>query len=199
VPPSITTDAVGRREATPELASVTVTAVAGGGSAAAARAAARDRAAGVRTAVTATVRTVELRVEESGCLFDPDTDAAYQATERLVVDCVPETVETAVVEATDAGGTVTDVEFRLRDDVRQRLEGEALEAAIKRARRKAERVAAAEGLAVTGVREVRTDDGETGTGSLVDQAIGASPDHDVHPSPVVVSAGVEVVYDCDPA
>jgi len=196
---TLTTDATARREATPDLATVEVTATGDGESAAVARSTARDRAATVRESVTAApsdrVRTVDFQIEDASEAFAPDIDAGYRATERLRVDCVPETVERVVVDATDAGGTVRDVQFRIHEDVRRRLRDEALAAATNRAREKAERVAAAEGLVVDGVRDVTTGEVSSGMESIVDEALESSPDTDLHPAPVTVSGAVEVVYD----
>ncbi|MFB6102794.1 MAG: SIMPL domain-containing protein [Haloplanus sp.] len=194
---TVTTEAVGRRKETPELAMVDVIAIGDGESAAAARTAARDRAATLRESVDAVpsdrIRTVDLTVEDSSEAFDPDTDAAYCAREQLHVECVPETAESVVVDLTDAGGTVRSVEFHHPEAVRRRLRNEALEAAMERARGKAERIAAAEGLAVGEVRTVTTQEVDTGMNGLIDDAL--SDRIDLHPEPITVSEGVEVVYE----
>ncbi|WP_132057009.1 SIMPL domain-containing protein [Halorussus amylolyticus] len=83
---TITTDATGRSERSPELATVGVQAIGEGDSAAAAREGARDRAATVRESLAEVspserIDTVELRVEDSTQAFDPDTDAPYRAIE----------------------------------------------------------------------------------------------------------------------
>lgn len=79
---TITTDATGRREATPELATVEVTAIGEGESAAVARATARDRSSTIRELVTTVsddqIQTVNLQVEDTFEMFDPNTDAQYQ-------------------------------------------------------------------------------------------------------------------------
>lgn len=201
MPHTVTTEAVSRREATPELATVEVAVVGEGETAATARERVRDRSATLRASLTETtvdadrVRRTELRVESTDQQFDSATDAAYEATERLVVDCVPETAEAVVVAATDAGGTVRTVDFHLGESVSRRLQDEALEAATGRAREKAERIAAAEGLTVAGVREVTTRDVPTGMNSIVDAALAHGPEMDLQPDPTTVAAAVEVVFE----
>lgn len=198
---TVTTDATGRRTESPELAMVEVRATGEGDTAAVARRAVRDRAATVRESLTEQglppdqVDTVELRVEDTSQAFDPDTDAPYRAVERLRVDCAPGVAREVVVAATDAGGTVSTVEFDLRENTRRRVEEDALDAAMERAREKAQRLASAEGLAVGGVREVTSREDEPGTSSIVDEALAAGGDIELRPEPVVVSETVAVVYE----
>lgn len=196
---TIRTDAVGRREARPELATVVVTASGDGESAVDARATARDRALAIRESVTAVseecLRTVTCRVEAASEFFEPDTDAPYLAEEKLHVDCTPERAEDVVVAVTEAGGTVQDVRFELHDAVRRELEDEALAAAMERAREKAERVAAAEGLAVSAVREVTTGNGDEGMQPIAEEALAGIPATDFRPDPIAVTATVEAVYE----
>ncbi|MFC7081186.1 SIMPL domain-containing protein [Halorussus caseinilyticus] len=111
------------------------------------------------------------------------------------MDCAPETAAEVVVLATDTGATVPDVQFGLREGTRRRLEDEAFGDAMDRAREKAERIAAAEGLAVGGVREVTTQGGGMGMSSIVNDALAGNGDPELHPDPIVVSKGVEVVYE----
>lgn len=196
---TITTTAIGRRKAPPELATVEVTAIGTGDSAAVARETARDRAATIREAVTAVsttqIQTVTLRVEDSSNMFDAVTDAQYQAKERLQVDCVPETAKAVVVEVTDAGGTVQAVQFALSETVHRQLQNEALTAAMERAREKAERLAAAEGVAVAGIQHVTTTEESTAMESIVDEALASNPQSNLQPTPVAVSEAVEVTYE----
>lgn len=202
MPSHITTEGTGRREALPDLAMVEVTATGDGDSAAVAREAARDRAATIEESLPVTedrVRTVERCVTDTDEPFEPDADARYRATERLVVDCVPETVGDVFVEATDAGATVEKVEFHLHEAVRRKLRDEALEAATKRARGKAERIAAVEELAVTEVREIREGETSTGMQGFVDGALDFAPDTDFQPSPVAITETVEVEFELESA
>jgi uncharacterized protein YggE len=198
---TITTVGTGRREARPELATVEVTAIGEGESAVAARETARDRAASVRASVTESlvsseqIRRVGVELEESSQLFDSVDDVPFRATERLRVDCVPETADGVVVAASDAGGTVPTVRFDLHDGRRGELRLAALDAAMERARAKAERMAGAEDLAVDGVREVTSTETSTGMESIVDEALVGSHDADFHPDPIPVTESVEVVYD----
>ncbi len=196
---TITIDATGRQEAAPDLATVTVTAIAGGGSAAAAHRATRDRASTVRESVTAVpadrIRTVDLDVQETDELFESETDEQFQATERLHIDCVPETAADIVVDVVDAGGTVQSVQFELHPERHRECQDAALSAAMDRARHKAERIAAAEGLSVGDVQTVTAGELETGMGTLVDEALAAHSTSDMQPTPIAVTEDVKVVYE----
>lgn len=194
-----TVTATHRCERLPDLATIEAVAIGEGESAAGARAAASDLATNVRESLTAVsserVVTVEIQVEETDRMFDPAVDAAYQATERLRIDCVPETAEDVVVEATDAGGSVPTIEFELHEDVRRQLQDEALAGAVERARAKAERLAAAEETTVGEAVEITTDEGGSGTDGLVDEALAMNEDDGLQPTPVTVSETVEVVFE----
>jgi len=196
---TITTDATARRETDPELATVEINVTGQGNEAADARALARDRAATIRDSLTAVsadqIRTVDIQVEDATEPFTADIDAQYQATERLHVECVPETTEQVVVEVTDAGGTVRSVEFQVHEQVRRQLQDEALAAAMERAREKASRLAAVEGLVVSDVQRITTTEVSTGMDSIVEEALEGSPDTDLSPAPIAVSEAVEVVYE----
>jgi len=200
--PYITTEGTGRHEALPDLATVEVTVVGDGDSATIAREAVRDHAATVRESLTVSddqIRTVELRVVDTTEPFEPETDAPYRATERLVVDCVPETAGDVVVEATDAGGEIQSIDFHLHESVRQELRDAALEAATERAREKAERIAAVEDLAVAEVREMRTGETNTGMQGFADGTLDLAPDTDFQPSPVAITEAVEVEFELERA
>jgi uncharacterized protein YggE len=202
MPSHITTEGTGRREALPDLAMMEVTASGDGDSAAAAREAARDRAATVQESLSVSedrIRTVERCVTDTEEPFEPDADARYRATERLVVDCVPETVGDVFVAATDAGGEVQSIDFHLHEAVRRELRDKALEAATERAREKAERIAAVEELAVTEVREIREGETSTGMQGFVDEALDFAPDTDFQPSPVAITETVEVEFELESA
>lgn len=108
---------------------------------------------------------------------------------------MPETAEAVVVEVTDAGGTVHTIQFKLHEDVHRQLQNKALTTAMERAREKAKHIAAAEGLVVGEVQEVTTREVSSGMESIVDEALAASPDTDLHPAPVAVSESVKVIYE----
>ncbi|WP_276300245.1 SIMPL domain-containing protein [Halorussus lipolyticus] len=196
---TITTDAAGRCEQSPEKAVVEATAIGEGESAASAQENARRCAAAVREALAELdpdrIATTELEVADSSQAFDPATDEAYRAVERLRIDCAPEAVREVVVVASDAGATVPSVEFGLSDETRTQLEADALDAAMDRARAKAERIADAEELSVGGVQEVTARGRESGMSSIVDDALASSGDLDVHPGPIPVSESIEVTYE----
>jgi len=194
---TITIEATGRREATPELARVEAAAAAGGPTAAAARDAATDLAERIQSSLPIPeerVRTVDREVEDTEELFTADDDAPYLGTEELEVDCVPGDVDDAVVAVTDAGGRVQGVEFHLHEERRRELAGAALTDATRRAREEAERVAAAEGLAVGDLLEATAaEDLDDGFGSIVDEALGAADD--AAPTPIAVRRSVEATFE----
>lgn len=200
--PTVTTDGTGKSEAPPDLATVEITAIRSGSSATVARRSARDCAETIRESLTAEgvsgahIRRVSSQIEEPSQMFDRgEDDDPYRATERLVVECLPETAGDVVTAVTDAGGTVPDVAFHLHEDVRRSLEEEALDAAMDRARRKAKRLAAAEGATLAGIREITTTDGGCGMESIVDEALAGRPDS--CPDPITVTESVEAVYELD--
>lgn len=200
--PHITTDGTGRREAMPDLAMVEVAVTGDGCSAGTADATARDHAAIVRESLPVSddrIRTVERCVDDTSELFEPETDAQFQATERLVVDCVPDTAADVVVEAADAGATVRTVDFHLHESVRQKLQDEALADATARAREKAERIAAVEDLQVTAVREMTAVETSDGMESFIDEGLPFDPDDEFNPGPVAVTGTVTVEFDLEPA
>lgn len=200
---TLSVDATGQRAAVPTLATVEVSVKAKGDATAIAHAAVRDRATTIRDALTVVssdqVRTVDRQVRDSTDTFEPrhapEMDAEYQATEHLQIDCSPTTAEDLFVEVTDAGGQVETVQFELRDAVRQKLQEEALAAAMKRAHEKAERMAGAEGSAVAEVQDVTTLEASADMEGLVDEAPAATPETDLQPSPITVTERVEVVYE----
>ena len=194
-----TVDAVGTVERPPDAATVELRAIGDGNSASDARADAREQSAALRDRLDALqtyrVRAVSIKVEASGDMFDPVTDAAFQATEQLHVDCAPAAVEAVVVEATDAGASVQNVNFGLRAATRETLTDEALTAAMERAREKAERLAATEGLAVAGVHEVTTTDASEGFQGIVEEALEFGEETNLHPGPITLSEGVQATYE----
>jgi uncharacterized protein YggE len=196
---TITTDAVARCEAAPDLATVEAVALGEAESAGDARAIAKDRASTLRESIADAsadqVRTVDLQVQDTDEMFDPATDAAFQATERLHIDCLPEAAESVVVDVANAGGRIQSVRFQLHEDKHRELRNEAIESAMERARGKAERIASAEGLALAEMRDATTKEVSTGFESIVDEALASSPETNLQPAPVTVSEGVEVVYE----
>ncbi|RQG95536.1 SIMPL domain-containing protein [Natrarchaeobius chitinivorans] len=196
---TITTTATAQRKQTPDRATVEVIAIGEGDSVSVARTTARDCATTIRESVTAVsadqIRTVNLQAESTAEMFDPATDAAYQATEHLHIECVPEAAEEVVVEVTDAGGTVRTVQFSLHEEVHRQLQNEALTGAMERAQEKAELIAATDGLYLAGIQNVTTNDVGTGMESIVDEALASGPDTDVCPNPITISESVEVTHE----
>jgi uncharacterized protein YggE len=196
---TVIVDAVGQYEAVPDLATVQAAAIGEGESTSDARAIAKDTASTIRESITDVptdqVRTTELQVQDTDQMFEPVTDAPFQATERLHIDCVPENAESIVVDVTNAGGQIQTVQFQLHDEKCREFQNKAIRAAMERAREKAEQIAAAEGFAVGEIQEATTKEGSTGFESIVDEALASGPDTDLHPAPITVSEGVEVVYE----
>jgi len=196
---TVTIDATAQHEKSPDLATVTALAIGGAGTPSDARAIATDRAARLRESITDVsadrIRTVEIQVQDTDEMFESDTETAFQGTVRLQVDCVPENAKSVVVAVTNAGGTVQGVQFQLHESERRGLQNRSITSAMERAREKAEQIAAAEDLDVAGVREVSTNERTTGMESIVDEALASSSDIGLHPTPITVSEGVEVVYE----
>lgn len=196
---TVTTDAIARCEEVPDLAIVEAIAIGEGESAGDARAIAKDRASTLRESITdvsaGQVRTVDLQVQDTDEMFDPVTDAPFQATERLHIDCLPENAESVVVDVTNAGGQIQTVQFHLHEDKHQELQNKAIRSAMERAREKAEQIASAEGLALAEIQDATSKEVSTGFESIVDEALASSSDMDLHPAPITVSEGVEVVYE----
>lgn len=198
---TITTDATGTQTTMPDFAAVEVVAKGEGESARAAREAARTTATELAAGLQETpvpveqIHTVELQVVETAETFEMDSDAPYGATERLRVECPPEAVVDVVTAATDAGASAPTAQFDVHAERREQLREDALAAAMDAARRKAERIAAAEDLKLGGLREAATTAEDTGYDGLVDQALDQSSDSDLAITPIAVSAAVEAVYD----
>jgi uncharacterized protein YggE len=195
---TLTVQASATREQIPELATVEVTAIGEAESVSGARAAAEDHAHTIRDAVTAAptdrIQTVDIRVEDTDEMFTPDGDARYQSTEKLQIACAAETAEDVVMEVADAGGRVQMVEFRVHEDLSQELREEALVAATKKARRKADGIAAAEGLSITHIEEITTGEASSEMGSIVDTALESYENENFYPAPVTISESITVTY-----
>lgn len=166
---------------------------------AAAYANAKDRAAAIRSSVTSIdeeqVRTVDFTVEDPADFYECNTDAPFEATERLEIDCTPDAVEGVVIDVTDAGGMVREVNFSADKSVARQLEKEALIEATQRAREKAESIASTEDLEVGDVLDVTEKRDGLGMDSLVDEALEMNRGTVIQPSPITVSETVEVVFE----
>lgn len=123
----------------------------------------------------------------------------YRATHEFEitlsdVDRVGAVIDTAV---RNGATNVEDVSFTLSADRRQRLEHSARQSAMADARRKAETVAEAANLTITGVHVVRVEGGSPRPADL-EAAATATPSanvgSDVESGPVTVVATVQVVY-----
>jgi len=195
---TITTDATAKREARPDIASIEIEAIGEGESPEVAHVDARDRAATVRESLKETdisedqIRTTEVRVEDTSDMFiDAETNAAYQSVKELQVNCAPETASEVFEIATKAGGKVSNVRFKLHDEVRHRLLEEAASAALEKSQKKAERLASTEGLELAGVQEVTTTD-TIGMSGLDEDFVCEGVD--LYPAPISVSETVKATY-----
>jgi hypothetical protein len=94
----------------PDLATVEASATGEGESASDARAIAKDQASTIRESITDIstdqIRTVDLQVQDTDEIFDPVTDAPFQATERLHINCLPENAESVVIDVTNVDGQI---------------------------------------------------------------------------------------------
>lgn len=100
-----------------------------------------------------------------------------------------------MIDVTNAGGQIQTVQSQLYEDTHREAQNKAISSAMKRAREKAEQMAATEDFAVAGVQEAMTKKVSTGIESLVDEVLASSPDTDLRSTPITVSEGVEVVYE----
>ena len=196
---SITVEAVGRCESVPDVAMIEAFAIGEGESATDARAIAKDQVSTIQESLpdisTDQIRTVEIQVQDADKMFDPATDAPFQATERFQIDCRPKNAETVVVDITAAGGQIQTVQFQLHADTRRELQNKAINSAMQRAREKADQMAAAEGLTVAELQNAVTKDVDAGFENMAEELLASSPDMNLYPAPLTVSEGVEVVYE----
>lgn len=193
---TVTTTASATRATAPDSATVVVTALGEGVTAARARERARSRAATIRTAIETaaevTIETVDHRVTNGAATFDPETEAAFRAVEEFQAQCQPTAVDAVVVEATDEGGGVDQVQFALTTATRTELQDTAMTAAVGRAHKKAEQLAAAEGLAVGAAQTITTQPARP-DGDPIDDTWESDPT--IHPAPISVTERVEVTYE----
>ena len=196
---TVTTDATAKREAQPDIASVEIEAIGEGASPEVAHVDACDRAATVRESLKEAdisedqICTTEVRVEDTSEMFvEAETNAAYQSVEEIQVDCAPETASEVFEIVTKAGGKVSNVRYKLHDEVRHRLLEEAASAALEKARKKAKRLASTEGLELAGVQEVTTTD-TVGMSGLDDDFV--CEEVDLCPAPISISETVKATYE----
>lgn len=196
---TVSIGAVGQCGTVPDLATIEAYTIGGGESAGDARAIVKDRSATLRESITDVsadqIRTFDLQIQNTDEMFEPEIDASFQATERIHIDCPPEHVESVVVDVTDAGCRIQTVQFQIHEDKRRELQDKAIESAMERARGKAEQVAAVEGFAVAEIHEAAVTDVTNEFESIIDEALGFGPETNLHPEPITVSEGVEVVYE----
>jgi uncharacterized protein YggE len=143
------------------------------------------------------IRRTDAQLEDRDNGFEIHTDdPEYRAEFSMVIDCVPEQasdIVDAVLDAGDGSG-IERITFDVGDEERLRLGEQALDEAMSVARRKAEAIAAAEGLTVGDVLEVATDNMPSGMDSIVDDALGPS-ESGFHPNPVEIETSVEATFE----
>jgi len=195
---SVTVEAEGRCESVPDLATIEAYAIGEGESAYDARSIAKDRTSTIQESITAIsidqIRTVEVQVQDTDEMFDPATDASFQATERFYIECLPKNAESVVIDIANAGGQIQTVQFGFHTDTLRELQNKAIDLAMDRAREKAEQMAAAEGYAVKEMQKAATTDVNAGFENITEEILASNPDTDLHPAPMTVSEGIEAVY-----
>lgn len=145
----------------------------------------------------ASIRTTDVRLEHRDTAFEVGAaDPEYRAETSMTVDCVPETVGEVVrtVTAVGTGTGIEGVRFDVGDAERRRLEEVAVADAMADARRKAETIAAAEGLSVGGVLAVTTETTVGEMNGIVDEALASTSDG-FEPNPIEVEESVEVRFE----
>ncbi len=194
---TVTTSVTGRASHEPEQATVTVSATGRGPDAETAREAAVEQAAAVRDAL-ADVAHERVRTTGFQTRRRPphrEEQPPYQGVESLAVDADPADGDSVVVAVTGAGATVDEVAFSLAAATRRETRRRALSDAMASARRQAETVAAAEGLAVGAVRDATAGDVRSpGRGVALQASEDSGSAADFQPGPVEITADVEVVY-----
>ncbi len=123
----------------------------------------------------------------------------YRARQTTVVETSNTSRAGELVDVAVANGAsgVGGVEFTLAEESRSELRNRALEAATSDARTQAETLAAAEGLNVTGVRSISTDDGGSQPFVVREAATAADAGTEIDADPVTVYATVRVTYEAE--
>lgn len=202
---TITSSATGEVTAEPDRAVVSLTVIATGENASQAA----DRLAENASELRATLDDESLpvvSVQSTGYSVGPvdrgegggqgqgegPPDERYEARQTFAVTTDEVTAAGEIIDAAVDGGAdeVRGVRFALSDDRRQELRAEAIDAAVGDARSQAEAAASSTGLSITGVDAVSVDAGVGGPVAFESADAGTRVD----PSPVTVSASVQVTY-----
>ncbi|QLH80881.1 SIMPL domain-containing protein [Halosimplex pelagicum] len=190
---TVSVSATGSVTAEPDRAVVDVAATAEADNATAAT----DRLADTVTTLRDALTDENLSVES----VDTTSYSVFQRTDNGTTTYVARQSFAVTTDDTDAAGAVIDtavangateiggVAFAVSEDRRQELRADAIDEAVDDARAQAEAVADSTDLALGNVRSVSTGDG---SGFLVQRAADAGTT--VEPSPVSVSATVEITY-----
>lgn len=142
------------------------------------------------------MRTVKsiLRDQSDGFYCDEHNEP-YWAAERLIATCAPDRASKFVDIVARGDGTVPTVQFELRDDTRTQLQQEALNSVMTEARQRAERLAEAENLVITGVQEIEAFDDDGNKDSDLEASMAADSSYDFEPGVVTVTGSVKVRYE----
>lgn len=194
----ITTRGTGVVTSDPSIATVTVEVTREGDTPGEARGAVADHVAmlcdTLSTVSDEQISTVGLTIEHDTEMFIDNFDLDYVARLELVIQCTPAAVEDVVVEVTDLGGTIDEIKFQVREEVRTTLQDEALTSAVQRARDKANTIASEEGLVVTQVLTVTTDSRDDEMDEILYSDFENSNGLKLHPDPVRIEENVEVEF-----
>ncbi|WP_436929984.1 SIMPL domain-containing protein [Halosimplex halobium] len=190
---TVTVSATGTVTAEPDRAVVDLAATAEADNATAATERLAEDAATLRDALDDENLSVESVATTSYSVFQrvDNGTTTYVARQSFAVTTTDTSEAGAVVDTAVANGAaeIDGVAFTVSDERRQDLRADAIDAAVDDARVQAEAVADSTGLALGEVRSVSTGDG---SGFLVERAADAGTT--VEPSPVSVSATVEITY-----
>lgn len=201
--PTITTEATGSVETTPESVQLTIQATAIAEGTNTARQQALDKAIRIREHINeSSVNIYHLETEksilkDSSDTFDSNLDEGeFQATERMSAACSPDDASKLVEVISAVDGTIPTAKFSVPDEKRRTLKSKAVTNAMNEARAIGEAIADSEGLAIVGVSNVRqppTDEDEDPMESLKH-----APGFNFHPHTITFAERVTVTYDVEP-
>ncbi|WP_436908446.1 SIMPL domain-containing protein [Halosimplex marinum] len=191
---TVTVSATGTATAEPDRAVVDLAATAEADNATAATERLAENVSTLRDALTDGNLSVESVDTTSYSVFQRTDNGTttYVARQSFAVTTTNTSEAGAVIDTAVASGAteISGVAFAISDERRQDLRADAIDEAVDDARAQAEAVADSTGLTLGEVRSVSTGDG---SGFLVERTADAGTT--VEPSPVSVSATVEITYD----
>lgn len=196
---TVSASGTGTVEAAPDRVVVRIASTARADSPAAAVAALDRNVSRFRTALREANVSDDAVRTESFDLFDQRTPngTEFVARQSFVVTLNDTTAAGRIIDvAVENGATeVFGVAFTLSEETRRELRAEAIDEAVTRAREDAGAAARSAGLTITGVRSISVGSG--GVGPFIERTADAGTQID--PSPVTVSATVDVTYNATSA